>query len=195
MITRKISIISGVVAILIVAGVFGFITQTNNDAPKSEEIQKKQDPASLVAQDIAPLITTSTSKIEKATIIPEEKNEITAIKKTAKVFVEFYGTYALPSSLSNVESLKSLVSNAFYTKMQAQKTMLAKEPSQRMVTEALAVKIVSNEENRAEVEVTTLRAKTLNGTKETWRQKMTLTLVQSNGTWLVDNASWNPSKF
>lgn len=154
--------------------------------------------------------TTTTATITKSTNKPTTGNTGTATDTTpvapvvvqtspttvARTFVERIGSYSSEAEAANIEDIMGMATTSFKNKL----TTLAKEARATaggsyygVSTQVLtAPKTVSSTDTQVVMTMTTQREETIDtpGNTTVKYQEITITLVKSGTTWLVDGYAW-----
>lgn len=167
------------------------VDQTPSDANVAE-IMKNTPPVVIEAtpdsEKVVP--TLQVPVVEEREVVPE-KVEDTHVKSTATVFAEFYGSFDSGTVLRSIEPLSQMTTRDYYARLVTQAQNARGDAPYTMQTRSLGAKILEGNK----IEVLTRRVKTTAGVSENFQQKIVVTLQKVGDTYLVSDATWNPTTF
>ncbi|PIT88732.1 MAG: hypothetical protein COU29_00575 [Candidatus Magasanikbacteria bacterium CG10_big_fil_rev_8_21_14_0_10_36_32] len=144
-----------------------------------------QDKISAPAAQVTP---TQGITVKQPTTEEQMKN---AAKQIAKIFVERYGTYSTDNNFSNIKELDTMCSRDLWSVLSSRITdTQVNNGFVGVTTKAVTSVITSWQTDKAIVEITTVRTETKDGVTSSKNQKATVTLVNVQNNWLVDDAKW-----
>lgn len=183
-----------VISFLVVAGIILAIALR----PKKSKITEEPSaPAPATGQITSPVLPSMPSAGEaKKTITAAElsaaQKEL-AIKNTAKLFVERFGSYSPGADFANFDEIKPIVTLSVADWLEQYKTQLpTKQPVGFLgvTTRVVSEKIISSDETHASVMASTQREEIIGNSPNLYYKDMLVKLVWQDEQWLVDGAYW-----
>ncbi len=132
---------------------------------------------------------------------PAEIPEITkepvdiAAQTIARTFAERFGSYSSQGDFANVTDVMSIATEALKDRLEsiaASAQASASDEYQGMSTRVLSMETTSETEEVSVVEIQTQRTESIGSpaNSTTTTQKLTLSLIKSGNSWLVDDFTW-----
>jgi hypothetical protein len=120
---------------------------------------------------------------------------VTTAPTIARSFVERLGSFSTESDYKNIDDVMSMASAGLQNKLKALKATALKSPAKTyygVSTRVVTLETATETETTATINITTSRTESVNDprSKSTRYQDVTLNLVKSGNTWLVEDYQW-----
>ncbi|MBN1779139.1 MAG: hypothetical protein JW816_02885 [Candidatus Buchananbacteria bacterium] len=181
------SILGLVLAILIVGGIYWYLNNKTTKVP----LKESSDFVNVVPISGPPINS------DEPLAVTEKPALQSSLKAVATTFTERFGSYSNESNFSNLSDLKILMTDkmkSWAIGFISQQLSVDQSIYYGIDTKAINAKVKSFDEKAglADIQVVTQRQEFKGGLEnpKTFYQNLNLKLVQLNGAWLVDQASW-----
>jgi len=121
-----------------------------------------------------------------ADVVDNEELQITVL---ARMFTERFGSWSTDNQLKNLEELLSLSTASMQSYLNQQERTQS-DQFYGVTTKALSTNVTSQSDSSAEVIVSTQRIENKEGQQNIFYQDLRITMVNSQGNWLVSGAYW-----
>ena len=199
---NKVLIIVG--GLIVLGGVgFGVYMFMGNDSAVTTGGETSSDAnVAEIMKNTPPVVIDATPESEKVVpplqnVVVEEREVVvekvgdTHVKSTATVFADFYGSFDSATALRSIEPLSQMTTRDYYARLITQAQNMRGDKPYSIQTRSLGAKILEGNK----IEVLTRRVKMVAGVTENFQQKIVVTLQKVGDTYLVSDATWNPTTF
>ena len=183
--SKKKKIIWGVIIILTIISLVIFIMS----------LFKAQLIDDIYSTDNQPVFETNSPEFEPVKIPAEASVEFT-VENLSRNFADRFGSWSTDNQGQNLFELMSLSTNSFQNYLENVELDYQNEEFFGVTTRAISTKIISLDKaaGQAEILVKTQRTTTDDDlSQDTYYQEILISLIEINGTWLVDEAEWQES--
>lgn len=186
---RKKIIISTTIVLILLILVLGVLWWLGrDDGTSTQQPDTNEPPSSINVPGTLPDIPEG----EAPDIVVGESTLVS----TAYYFVERWGTFSSVSEFRNIKDLKGVMTPELYAQQEVRFESLAYDqlettPYIGYTTRVTKVNWVEKTDQRAEAVITTHRIKETKTEQESFNQDIVVVFTNTNGTWLVSDATWN----
>lgn len=185
-IRKRILLIAGVVLLILIVLVLFLLRR----APKASPAVTPTPTETTQPAEVTPQPTTLELPPPPPPANAEEREKLYAVQ-LSKIFMERYGSYSNQSQGGNVDDVKDLVSERFFTYIQSQKEQYNAE-YKGVSTKVISSSLETFDKDKATVVIGVQQLLEEQGKNPVTSYKNgKISLVKSDGSWKVDGLFWN----
>ncbi|PIT87080.1 MAG: hypothetical protein COU31_04890 [Candidatus Magasanikbacteria bacterium CG10_big_fil_rev_8_21_14_0_10_40_10] len=156
--------------------------QTATDSPAGSDIIYVVDSnGNTVA------VTPAQYTVAPATTEETDKN---SAKQTARIFIERYGSYSTDNKGQNIVEIKSLTTDALYSKLSVNISSTTGAVFKGVTTKVITNNLSYYSAGSAQADMYVMRDQNDNGAKTSLQQAVSVEMVKLNSKWLVSDFTW-----
>jgi len=181
-----------IISSLVVLGIIAVLLiwfKNNISQPANQNNQPTSLNDSTVNSNIKNINVPLTNDSGELAQVTDDQSQFQGV---ARLFAELYGSYSTDNPFANIKSVAALTTPNFQNKLNSSVNSKASAQFYAVSSRALSLLVVSQSANQAKVIVSTQRqeVKERGATPSVLYQKVTVDLIKTNNSWLVDGAVW-----